>query len=441
MRCCSSLCARFSPLAVAFLCSWGSSSPTLAQISQSTISQIAVEGSGRFSDSQISEASGLKPGLPADDSILTAALDRLSNTGAFSQITYRYKTLGGKMTVTFIVVDEPKTMSCSFDNFIWFSPDEVDRAVRAEVPLYDGRVPLSGDLAQAVARAVEHLLAQRHITATVVFLPAAKALGAAPTEFRYSAQGNLPLVTSVEFIGGPLDPALFTVQKQRLTGRPFSAAYARSLAENDLDVIYRNHAYLRAHFNEPQVTFLPGSNDSDPGVVKLVFTVVPGPQYSWHGAEWGGNATYSTADLEHYLGMKDGDPAALDKISAGMDAVREAYGAKGYIAASLAPKQSFDDAARQVHYSFQIKEGSQFHMGVLTVSGFDDKSAERIRKVWRLKAGDIYDASYLKEFGKKGLPEALSGSPAAVRSGRISMSMRPNQNTTAADIDVSVSTN
>jgi outer membrane protein assembly factor BamA len=433
--------ARFTLIALACACLWSSGKPAQSQTKQSTITQIAVEGSARFSDAQISVASGLKPGDPADDAILTAALDRLSNTGAFSQITYRYKTLGGKMTVTFIVADEPKTMSCSFDNFIWFTPDEVDRAVRAEVPMYDGRVPLSGDLAQAVATALEHLLAQHHIAATVSFLPAAKTLGTAPTELRFSAKGNLPPVTSVEFTGGPLDPGLFTVQKQRLTGRPFSAAYARSLSENDLEVIYRNHAYLRAHFDDPQVTFLPGSNDSDPGVVNLVFTVVPGPQYSWHGEDWDGNVTYSTANLERYLGMKDGDPAAFDKISAGMDAVREAYGVKGYIGASFVQKQTFDDAARQVHYAIQIKEGSQFHMGVLTVTGFDDKSAERIRKVWRLKAGDIYDASYMKEFGKKGLSEALSGSPAAVRSGRISMSMRPNQSTQAVDVDVSVSTN
>jgi outer membrane protein assembly factor BamA len=247
-------------------------------------------------------------------------------------------------------------------------------------------------------------------------------------------------VTSVEFTG-PLDPALFSVAKQRLMGRPFSAAYARSLAVNDLEVIYKNHAYLRAHFSDPQVTFVPGQNDSDPGSVKLVFTVVPGAVYSWHGADWDGNTAYSSADLEHYLAMKDGVPAAFDKISAGMDALRDAYGAKGYIAVSLSTKQTFDDEASKVHYSFQIKEGNRFHMGGLTISGFDDKTDERIRKAWRLKMGDLYDASYLKEFGKKDLSEALTGSPAVVRSGRISFSTRPNQGTLMVDVAISLSSN
>jgi outer membrane protein assembly factor BamA len=437
----SSFPARFISFALACACLWGSGSRALAQTKQTIITQITGEGSARFSDFQISAASGLKPGEPADDSILTAAVDRLSKSGVFSEVTYRYKTLNGKMTVTFVVVDEPKTMSCTFDNFIWFAPGEADRAVRAEVPLYDGRLPLDGDLVPAVATALEHLLAQHHIAATVTYLPAAKTIGAAPTEFRYSANGNLPPVTSVEFTGGPLDPGLFTVAKQRLMGHPFSAAYARSLSENDLDVIYQNHAYLRAHFGDPQVTFLPGSNESDPGAVKIAFTVVPGPQYSWHGADWDGNTTYSSADLERSLGMRDGDPAAMDKISAGLDAIRGAYGQKGYLVVNLSPKQTFDDAAHQVHYSFQIKEGSQYHMGVLTASGYDDKTAERIRNAWRLKADDIYDSSYLKEFGKKGLSEALSGSPAAVRSGRTSMSVRPNQATLTVDVTISLSAN
>jgi outer membrane protein assembly factor BamA len=163
--------------------------------------------------------------------------------------------------------------------------------------------------------------------------------------------------------------------------------------------------------------------------------------YSWHGADWAGNAAYSSADLEHFLAMKDGDPAALDKISTGMDAVRGADGQKGYIVASLSPTRNFDDVAHQVRYSLEIKEGRQYHMGTLTVSGFDDQISDRIRKAWRLKAGDIYDTSYPKEFGRKGLSGVLSGSPAAGRLGNISMSQHPNQDALTVDMAISLSAN
>ncbi len=431
--------ARTSLLACAgvFLCS----ALLRGQASQNVIDKVLVEGGTRFSSAQILLAGGLKIGQPADDAALSAAADRLANTGAFSSVTYQYRTANSKMTLTFQITDQPKMMDCTFDNFVWFTHEDVERAVRADVPLYDGRVPLDGGLPQDVAHALEHLLAQRHVTATVTYLPAARALGAAPTEFRYSASRNLPPVTSVEFSGGSLSDELFAVQEQRLIGRPFSAAYSHSLAENDLTVVYRNHAYLRAQFDDPQVTFQPSQNESDPGSVRLVFHVSPGPQFMWHGADWIGNKVYASADLDRHLAMKEGEPAAADKISAGLDAVREAYGKVGYIAMALSSKPSLDDASRQVRYSFELAEGAQYRMGSFKVEGYDSQTAERIGKTWQLKPGEVYDASYPKEFMKKGVPAPANLSPAAAKTGKLSLATRLNKDQLVADVVLAYSTN
>lgn len=410
------------------------------QTGGSTVEQILLDGPSRYSDSQISLASGLKYGQAVDDSDLSKAADRLAQTGAFSEVSYEYRTLNGKMTITFHVVDQTKTMSCTFDNFVWFTSEEIDRAIRAEAPLYDGHVPLNGGLPEDVKSALEHLLAQRHVAASVTYLPAAKSPSEPPTEFRYSANGNLPLVTSVEFAGGPLDPALFNVAKQRLVGRPFSMAYSRLVAEKDLDSIYRNHAYLKAHFGDPQVTFAEGSNQGDAGSVRLVFNVRPGIEYKWHGADWSGNSAYAASDLDGFLGMEERTPAALDKILAGMDSVAEAYGKKGYLAVKLAPTQRFNDAAGQVRYSFDVSEGKQFRMGALTVSGYDSGTADRIRKAWRLKSGDIYDSSYPKAFGRMDLRDALAANQAGATSGHISIATTPNADALTVDVLVSLST-
>jgi len=412
----------------------------LAQTGGSTIEQILLDPPSHFSDSQISLASGLKPGQAVDESILSKAADRLAQSGAFSEVSYQYRTLNGKMTVTFHLVDQTKTMSCTFDNFVWFTPEEIDRAIRAEVPLYDGHVPLNGSLPEDVKATLEHLLAQRHVTASVTYVPTSKSLSDTPAEFRYSAIGNLPLVTSVEFAGGPLDPALFNLAKQRLVGRPFSTAYSRLVAEKDLDSIYRNHAYLKAHFSDPQVTFTEGPSQADAGSVRLVFTVTPGIEYKWHGAGWSGNSAYAAADLDGDLGMVEGTPAALDKILAGMDAVAEAYGKKGYIAAKLVPTQSFSEAAGQVRYSFEVSEGKQFTMGTLSVSGYDDGTADRIRKAWRLKPGDVFDSSYLKAFGRMDLRGALEASQAGITPGHTSIATTPNADALTVDVLVSLST-
>ncbi len=413
----------------------------LAQTGASTIEQILLDGSSHFSDSQISLASGLKTGQAVDDSILSKAADRLAQTGAFSEVSYQYRTLNGKLTLTFHLVDQTKTMSCTFDNFVWFTPDEIDRAIRADLPLYDGHVPLSGSLPEDVKSALEHLLVQRHVAASVTYLPAAKSPSEPPTEFRYSANGNLPLVTSIEFAGGPLDPALFNLAKQRLAGRSFSMAYSRLIAEKDLDSIYRNHAYLKARFGDPKVTFAEGPSQADAGSVRLVFTVTSGIEYKWHGADWSGNNAYAAPDLDTFLGMVEGTPAALDKILAGMDSVAEAYGKKGYIAAKLVPTQSFNDAASQVRYSFDVSEGKQFRMGTLTISGYDGGTADRIRKAWRLKSGDIFDSSYLKAFARMDFRDALAAAnQGGAALGHTSITTTANADALTVDVLVSFST-
>jgi len=400
---------------------------------QPTVEEVAVEGASRFSAAQIAAASGLKVGQAADDPTLEAAANRLSETGAFSEVTYRYQTANGKMTVTFQVVEEPRTLLCTFDNFVWFTPEDIDRAVRTEVPLFDGRVPVDGTLPKAVATALEHLLARRHVAAHVIYRLSGQ-LGKPPTGYLYAAEGEMPTIKSVEYAGGPLDQTIFSVATRRLLGRPFSAAYARSLADSDLTAIYQNLGYLRAHFADARWTFAPGESSTESGSVRVVFTVTPGLQYVWSGTDWAGNQTYSGADLDQLLGMKAGDIAAADKIAAGVDVIREAYGRKGYIAANLSPNQVFDDATKQVHYSFKILEGSQFHMGVVAVSGADDKVADRIRKAWRLKTGDVYDSSYMKEFMKKDYFAAIAGSPLASPSAHPSISIRPNANTLTVDV-------
>jgi outer membrane protein assembly factor BamA len=412
----------------------------LAQTGGSTIERILVDGPSHFADSRISLASGLQFGQAVDDSILSKAADRLAQTGAFSEVSYQYETLNGKMTVAFHVVDQTKTLACTFDNFVWFTPEEIDRAIHAEAPLYDGQVPLNGSLPEDVKSALEHLLAQRHVAASVTYLPAAKSPSEPPTEFRYSANGNLPLVTSVEFAGGPLDPALFDPAKQRLVGRSFSMAYSRLIAEKDLDSIYRNHAYLKAHFSDPQVSLAAGPGPGDPGSVSLVFSVTPGIEYKWHGADWSGNTVYTAPDLATALGMVEGTSAALDKILAGMASVAELYGKKGYVNAKLAPAQSFNDAAGQVRYSFDISEGKQFRMGTLTVSGYDSGTADRIRKAWGLKSGDIYDASYLKAFARTDFRDTLAVNQPGVILGHTSIATTPNADALTVDVLVSLST-
>jgi outer membrane protein assembly factor BamA len=238
----------------------------------------------------------------------------------------------------------------------------------------------------------------------------------------------------VEYLGGPLDPSLFSVATERLMGHPYSAAYARSLAENDLSVIYHNHGYLHARFSEATPSFIADENAGEPGKVSLAFTVAPGVQYTWNGADWNGELPYTAAELDQILAMKPGEVAGSDKIAAGIGLVHIAYGKKGYINAVSRYDQNFDDSTRQVHMSFQLQEGDQYHMGAFNVTGASNQISDRIVKAWRLKTGEIYNASYWKNFADQDLPNALKDMGNTTIAKRLSYSEHPNPKALTVDV-------
>jgi outer membrane protein insertion porin family len=91
-------------------------------------------------------------------------------------------------------------------------------------------------------------------------------------------------------------------------------------------------------------------------------------------------------------------------------AVQQLYGSRGYILAAIKVDAQFDDAAGTVAYNLAVTEDSQFHMGELEFRGIDNNLTARLRSAWKLRPGDVYDATYLQQFlpqARKLLPPTL----------------------------------
>ena len=81
-----------------------------------------------------------------------------------------------------------------------------------------------------------------------------------------------------------------------------------------------------------------------------------------------------------------------------MREVRDLYGSRGYVTASIKADAEFDDRAGTVAYQLVVTEGAIFHMGELEFRGIDNNLTARLRAAWKLHPGDVYDTMYLKEF-------------------------------------------
>ena len=60
-----------------------------------------------------------------------------------------------------------------------------------------------------------------------------------------------------------------------------------------------------------------------------------------------------------------------------------------------------DDATRRLVLDVAVEEGPQFRLGELTMTGMSDEDADALRKKWTLKAGAIYDDSYVQQFRRE----------------------------------------
>src|SRR5215475_12800399 len=134
------------------------------------LTAIAFEGLKSQSTDKIVAASGLQVGQTIDFEAVKAAAQRLSQTGLFGKVSYRYRYSSTQIELTFEL--EEKTTGkkrCHFDNFVWFSDKEIADAIRRDMPDFDGSVLISDFASEEIKKALTRLLAEKKIAGEVVF--------------------------------------------------------------------------------------------------------------------------------------------------------------------------------------------------------------------------------------------------------------------------------
>jgi outer membrane protein assembly factor BamA len=376
------------------------------------LSKIEFIGLERHSPDAAIAASGLQIGQPVDISALDIAAQRLMDSGLFKKLSYRYRTRGDQAVVTFHTEEESGAEApVVFDNFVWFSEEELFSAIRQQVPTFAGSA--NDSAVGGITKALEQLLQNRKLAGRVEYSPSADLARGTVEHIFTVADLNVPICT-VKFSGATAVPESDLVNKSRsLIGDNYKRTFVFSFAKANLTPVYRERGHLRADFGAPTAKLEPeGTSDCKDGVTVTV-PVDEGPVYAWGKAEWAGNTALSNPELAAALGMKPDELANGLKIDKGIESVRVAYGTKGHLDASLKATPVFADGSLSVTYRIEVKEGPQYRMGLLKIAGLSESTTNRLLVRWKLKSRDAYDTSYLKEFLTKEmvLDESEVGAP------------------------------
>ena len=378
-------------------------SPSILAQERMTLERIEFIGQKRLSVSQLTALSELKIGQVVDREIFDAAANKLLQSGMLRRLSYRVRSAKGRATVTFQVEEAARNLPIVFENFVWFSEEELTSAIRKEVPFFNGTAPAAGETLDKITAALQRLLTQRNINGQVEALPS---LTGENYQMIFTVRGAKVPVCALHFPGAKvISEAELIRASQPILKAEYSQKDVADFAPASLIPLYRRIGYLRAQFQAPTTVFESSANC--PSGVVITIPVEEGVAYTWGRSEWNGNDKLTVDELAAALGMNPGELADGLKIDKGLKQVRLAYARRGHITAQVKESFEVEPVSSQVNYKFVINEGPRYFMGSLIVNGVSPTDADQLKAKWKLGMNTVFDETYIEEFRQTVLPDFI----------------------------------
>jgi len=401
------------------------------------LERIQIVGLKRLTSDQVIALSGLQTGQAVDATALDAASAKLLQSGLFRRLGYRVRSANGAATVTFEVEESAVNLPVVFENFVWFSDEELAEAVRKDVPYFNGTAPANGDTTDKIAASLQRLIQSRNINGTVEYLPY---VSKDKQELVFTVKGAHVPVCSLHFPGATAVSEADLVKASReLLNSEYSRKDVATFAPIKLLPLYRHIGHLRAEFQTPTVALQSSAQCA--GGVAVTIPVEEGLAYRWAKSIWDGNEKLTIEELATALGMNPGDLADGTKIDNGLKNVAKAYGRRGHLTASVKESIEYDDAASLVTYRFSISEGPRYFMGNLIVNGLPAADADQLKSKWTLGTNAVFDEGYVEEFHRTSLREFMTSYAQRSRSGTrfgVEFETRPNAQKQTVDVVITI---
>lgn len=361
-----------------------------------------VTGTQQYTDKEILPAAGLQLGQQVGESDFKEAVRRLGDSGLFSNIgyTYSFSQSGMKLDLQLADIDPVQLVPAHFENFVWFTDEELQREMKARVPLFKQVLPLGGVMADRVEAALQALLDEKRIPARVDYLRESAQGGDKLIGFSFTAEAIQIRIKEMEFPGATpeLLPGL-NKAAQRVIGSAFLRTPLAKVAEVEFQPVCGKLGYLKARFDPANARVLEQAEGEVQ--VTAVIPLNPGKVYSTSRVTWTGNTVLKTDELQNVIHLPEAQPADAVRLQEDLRAAEKLYHTKGYMLAHIRPTPTFDDDKSSVAYTLAVDEGEQFKMGDLEIVGLDSQAKAHLQGEWKMAEGDPYNGEYAKQFLEK----------------------------------------
>jgi len=358
--------------------------------------KILFNGAPQYAAADLLAVSGLKPHTPLNADGMNAAARHLADTGLFTNVTFSFDN------VSLIYRLEPAPakyfLPARYDNFVWWTTDEITAELHRRHPLFTTLVPQSGTMQDALVADLTAMLAAKGITATVNATPGSSVPNNPTIDCVHFSIVSPPVrVRTIEFadlspeLAAKLEGVRNANQGQDYLETDTPAALKIAVTDAIQDEGYLDVALDNFHRSAPVVEPTQVS-------VNLSISVRPGDRYHIAKVDWPGSPLLSTADFQKLSSLKVGDAPSITALRQTRLALAHAYTLHGYMAAKTNIEPQTDPATHLVSYLVTVTPGVQYAFRNLTLTGVDDQQRQDFLRAWKMQSGMTYNGAYVLTF-------------------------------------------
>jgi outer membrane protein insertion porin family len=383
---------------------------------QGVIESIVIQGNRRIPAETIRARMFTKAGDVYDQAALERDFNSLWNTGYFDDLRIEREPSAKGWIIHVYVKEKPTIREIKYVGLSSVSQSDVlDKFKERKVGLtqesqYD---PTKVKHAEVVLK--ELLAAHGHQFATVrsevrPIPPAAVALtfvvkeGPKVKVGKITFEGN-KAIKSRELRSAMKNLKPIGIPHSIFLENLFARTYDSTKLSEDAERVryyYQTKGYFKALVADPKTQIHDTSGirwywpfKSSPGkAVDIRLPVEEGERYRLKEITFSGNkAVTNTAGLRALFKIKDGDVFDTEAVRKGLEGLRKAYAALGYINFTPVPNTEADDEKKLISLRIDVDEGKQFFVRRIEFQGNTTTRDKVIRRELALEEGQVYNGN------------------------------------------------
>lgn len=354
---------------------------------------IQFQGDGEYSTEELLAAAGLKTGVSLDYSEMGQHTQKLLASGAFASVAFKFD---GRDLV-FSLTPSSDLYAIRLDNLPLTPGADLDARLHALLPLYHGKVPSDGGLQEDVRIALQNLLAEQGMTATVMATNAA-ALGThkmSTVVYSISAPAVLIGNVALEGVSAQFEPSVRRAVDEA-SKNPFDTENSAASLGEAVEQVYHDQGYAAVKVTVARA----GAPVVAADAIRVPFSVSvdQGRAYKLSAIHLPDGAPVTQAEIDKLLAGPAGAPPEGVRIRSVWVLLSQRYKARGNLDCKITPRPQLDDAAATVSYNVEIDPGPVYRLGFVKFDNVSDQLRAVLTHYWQMMPGDVFDENYVSQF-------------------------------------------